>query len=502
MSKKNLSELFNIFVENKKLILETDYSNEKLTVKTKITGYCTNENCKNIFSKILPFLLKSENTLCLDCNNMIRKKKIKEHNYQTLKNIINKCNLVLLKDYSNELLTMKSKIEGKCTKEKCIMSFNKNFEYLIKTHNTLCNECAKEERKEKVKQTCLEKYGVEHISQDKSIRESIKETCIKKYGGISALCNDEIRKKSKQTCLEKYGFEHATQNKEIYKKIEITNLERYGNTLSLKNEKIKEKSKNTIKKKYGVEYITQSKEIKEKIIKTNIEKYGTICPLQNKEIRKKTDKTNLEKYGTTCTAQSEIVKKIILESNIEKYGVNNYAKTEECKDKVKKTCLEKFGKEHYFQSEDKQIKSVKTCLEKYGVEYPMQSSEIADKSSKNAYLLKEYTFPSGAKINIQGYENFGLDILINKEKINEENIITSRKLVPEIWYNDDNNKKHRHFVDIFINSQNRCIEIKSTWTFKKNKDKVLLKQESTKKLGYLYEIWVFDDNGNMIESYK
>ena len=29
--------------------------------------------------------------------------------------------------------------------------------------------------------------------------------------------------------------------------------------------------------------------------------------------------------------------------------------------------------------------------------------------------------------------------------------------------------KHRHFVDIFIPSQNKCIEVKSTWTAEKRR---------------------------------
>jgi hypothetical protein len=71
--------------------------------------------------------------------------------------------------------------------------------------------------------------------------------------------------------------------------------------------------------------------------------------------------------------------------------------------------------------------------------------------------------------------------------------------VPELWYFKDDKSKHRHFVDIFVQLQNRCIEIKSTYTYKINKDDVLAKQRDAKKDGYLYEIWVFDQKGNIIE---
>ena len=136
-----------------------------------------------------------------------------------------------------------------------------------------------------------------------------------------------------------------------------------------------------------------------------------------------------------------------------------------------------------------------TNLNKYGTENPMHNDEIAEKQQKNSYKLKEFKYPSGKIINFQGYENRALNDLLNLN-INEKDIITSRKDVPEIYYIDENNIKHRHYVDIYIKSLNKCIEVKSTWTYNVNKDKVIEKQLTGKKLGYLYEIWIYDKKGN------
>jgi hypothetical protein len=119
-----------------------------------------------------------------------------------------------------------------------------------------------------------------------------------------------------------------------------------------------------------------------------------------------------------------------------------------------------------------------------------------------SYYLKEYILPSGITIKIQGYENYALDELLQNENIDELDIITGAKNVPIIWYNDETGKNHRHYVDIYIPLQNKCIEIKSTWTFKKQKEVVFLKQTAAKNLGYLYEIWVYDDKGNKVEFYN
>jgi DNA repair protein RadC len=108
--------------------------------------------------------------------------------------------------------------------------------------------------------------------------------------------------------------------------------------------------------------------------------------------------------------------------------------------------------------------------------------------------------PSGNIISCQGYEPFALNDLLQKELVKEEDIITGCKNVPEIWYNDDAGKKHRHFVDIFIPSQNRCIEVKSTWTAKKKQDNIYLKQNAGKELGYNYEIWIYNGKGERVEN--
>jgi hypothetical protein len=120
-----------------------------------------------------------------------------------------------------------------------------------------------------------------------------------------------------------------------------------------------------------------------------------------------------------------------------------------------------------------------------------------EKLSNKCYKQKIYIYPSGKEIKCQGYEPFALGELI--KNINEDNILTGSKNVPTIWYYDINGKKHRHYVDIFIPSQKKCIEVKSTWTIKKSN--IFEKQNAAKQLGYEYEIWVYDNKGNRVETY-
>ena len=69
-----------------------------------------------------------------------------------------------------------------------------------------------------MKETCLERYGVEHASQTQSFKDKIKQTFINNFGVDNPNKLPEIRDKIKKTCLERYGVEHAAQCPEVMEK--------------------------------------------------------------------------------------------------------------------------------------------------------------------------------------------------------------------------------------------------------------------------------------------
>ena len=138
------------------------------------------------------------------------------------------------------------------------------------------NICAQssDEIKQKIKQTCLKKYGVDNYNKTKESKKKIKQTCLEKYGVEYFWQSDECKEKIKQTCLEKYGVDSP-----------------------LKSEKIRNKGKQTCLEKYGVDNPAKLEENKEKVKQTCLKKYGTISTTQCKEIRDKIKQSCLEKYG-------------------------------------------------------------------------------------------------------------------------------------------------------------------------------------------------------------
>lgn len=483
------------YCEEKKITLLKDYSNEKLNKLSVIQGNCINYDiCGKIFEKTFGRLLV--NGYCNYCGIS------SNHNYSALNAFCDENKLTLLNDYSKEKVNHNTTIKGYCPNHNiCGNTFSKLFVSL--KNNMYCHDCTTKVKynHETLVKICesnniklLKDYSKENIIASTHIlAECINYKDCKNYfdkfftillnykneiNGYCIECASENKKtKTIDTCLEKYGVEYSSQSNEVREKVEKTCIARYGFKSVLQN-------KDVIQKRYN----------------TNLEKYGYVNPMQNKEILNKTQNTNLEKYGYTCAALNLDVINKKEKTNLEKYGVKQYFSSNDSKEKIKKYNIEHYGVEHYLQTDDKKEKSKITCMKKYGVEYAMQDPIISAKASKKAYLLKKYIFPSGKIINIQGYENYGLDMLINKEKINEDDIITKRTKVPKLCYSY-NNTQHRHFVDIYIKSQRRCVEIKSTWTFQKNKDKVFLKQKSAIDSGYKYDIWVFSKDGKLVETY-
>jgi hypothetical protein len=282
------------------------------------------------------------------------------------------------------------------------------------------------------------------------------------------------------------------------KKINASLIKR-GVKYSVQDPVVKEKAKLTNLAKRGVEYISQDPAVKQKVIQTNLAKRGVKCVTQDLTIQEKTIQTNLAKRGVKYAFQDPIVKDQIKQTNLKRRGVEHTLQDPVIQEKGRQTNLKIRGVEYASQDPSVKEKSRQTNLQRYGVEYAMQNSNIAERAFNSSFLLKDYTMPSQQVRPVQGYEPFALDILVNDYQ--EHDIITSRKEVPALWWHDAANKRHRHYVDIYISSTNTCIEVKSTWTFKKDKDAVLMKQQAAKDAGFKYEIWIFNEKKEIVEKH-
>ena len=163
-----------------------------------------------------------------------------------------------------------------CGNEKFLSNqcYNKNF----KKYNFYC--CSSKCAQEKIKKTCLEKFGEESYVRTQEYKEKYKNTCLEKYGFDNASKNEKVKQKSKNTCLEKYGFISPTQNELVKEKSKQTCIVNNNTEYSMQNESVKEKSKQTCIENYGVDNPSKSNEIKLKKESNSLKKYNCKNPYQ------------------------------------------------------------------------------------------------------------------------------------------------------------------------------------------------------------------------------
>jgi hypothetical protein len=259
-----------------------------------------------------------------------------------------------------------------------------------------------------------------------------------------------------------------------------TNMERFNYEFPSQRPETKESTLAGIRK-----YVLEEK----KLTFTEVKDYfkSKNCEVLDDESVYKNSQTKL-RFRCVCGREGLI--------SYAKFQQNRRCSNKECMDQRKKaTNLLKFNSISYTGTPEYKERYKKTCLEKYNTENAMQSLEVQERCEKSGHSYKSYILPSGAVINIQGYEHYALDELL--KTYTEDQIKTNRRDQPEIWYTDSKGKKHRYFSDIYIPHINLVIEVKSTWTYKKGmqQGKLQLQREACIAEDYDYKYMIYTDTG-------
>lgn len=158
--------------------------------------------------------------------------------------------------------------------------FNIPYDYfnkLIKYYNLVKDNSLNAEL---VKQTKLDRYGNSNYNN----RDKAKETCLEKYGVDNPFKDIE---NITQSYINSFGYDHPMHNPEIKAKVRS----------KMDYKSIQEKVKKTCLDRYGVDNAFKAPHVKRKIIKTNNIKYKCNRPLQNNLIKAKMVDTNRGRYG-------------------------------------------------------------------------------------------------------------------------------------------------------------------------------------------------------------
>lgn len=279
----------------------------KNKIKFKNNSY--NQFCSKACANKNPELIKHRNETMLKnygCISPCKNEEIKEKLKDSLKNVDwnlrnEKTKNTLLKKYGNEQYInsklISEKLKAKTKEENKIINEKRKNTCLERYNNPNYRNI------EQQQETNLKKYGrkcsmINYTGYTNP--EKRKETNNKKYGGNSPTCSDEIKEKIKNTCLEKYGvvsvlsinrnINNRCHTPEIRKKAIQTSIEKFGEN----NINNREAAKQTCIERYGVSN-------KRKLLNER-KKFGEIMSSEN--VQEKRNNT-LKENGTFNSSQPE-----------------------------------------------------------------------------------------------------------------------------------------------------------------------------------------------------
>lgn len=208
-------------------------------------------------------------------------------------------------------------------------------------------------------------------------KEKVRQTCIERYGGASAMCSKEVQEKSRQTNIQKYGD---------------------PNPFSVTSEHYKQ----AIKKKYGVDNVFQSEIIKQKIKDRCLADHRVKFYQQTDLVRNKMRQTCLQKYGSTNYLTSEEGMEKSRIANLERYGVEKPLQNKQIKAQQEQTCIDRYGTPTPAVLQEFKDKAAETIYRHYGVYASMHDPNVREKAYQTKSINGTWN-TSQAEIGLENY---------------------------------------------------------------------------------------------------
>ena len=178
------------------------------------------------------------------------------------------------------------------------------------------------------------------------------------------------------------------------------------------------------------------------------------------------------------------------ETFVNNYGVDNPMKVVKIQKQAVVTKKEIYGPDWVNNK-----KARETCMSKYGVDWSSKDPAIFIKQQAKQTFTKLYTFPSGVSYNVQGYEPLAINLLLTQGYSENDIQLINR---PSIKYIGVNNLSRVYHPDIIIRSENRIIEVKSTYTVKIDSN-LPYKKIACEEQGWKFDLWVFDNKHDLVD---
>lgn len=226
-----------------------------------------------------------------------------------------------------------------------------------------------------------------------------------------------------------------------------------------------------------------------------VDRNSCLCLNCKKEFIKK---INLSKgiHGMFCSRKCSSASGLYKEAVKRKYGVSNVSQLPWVKEKKKQTNLKNSGVTHNWKLRDnkefqKRLKLI--MIERYGEDNASKVPSLRSKQRKGRFDSKNYIFPSGKTIQVQGYEYKFLDEYFSTGGL-EENIFHGEEeivnQIGQVVY-EHLGKQRKYYPDFYLKRENKIIEVKSTYTYSNWEDVNQLKKQACELMGLNFEFKIY-----------
>ena len=137
-----------------------------------------------------------------------------------------------------------------------------------------------------------------------SVRAAAKASHLARHGVENAFAREDVKERLRQTLQERYGVDNPSLSPVIQERRRETMQARYGVDNPFASETVKEQIRQTVQEIYGVDYAVQSEAVQEQIRQTMRERYGVDYGMESAEIRASAMDTKRKK-GTFNSSSSE-----------------------------------------------------------------------------------------------------------------------------------------------------------------------------------------------------
>ena len=135
-----------IYVKKEGIILKKDYTGCNINYYTFIKGICKNIGCNEEFNKKFGIIINRTEAYCPECTEKERARKTRDkngiYNITLLMKFINDNNIILNKEYKEDILRRETCINGKCKSDNCNNDFEQRFRYMVECqYGGYCKDC-------------------------------------------------------------------------------------------------------------------------------------------------------------------------------------------------------------------------------------------------------------------------------------------------------------------------------------------------------------------------